>query len=67
MILLNNEDKMKIKNVDPGKTVTMNGNTAIVLSSGPMGTRVDVIKGDKDSIALGKQIWSNESEVKEVK
>lgn len=52
---------MKIKHAPIGSTVKQNGNKAIVLSSGPMGTRINVISGDRDSVTFGKQIWSNES------
>lgn len=54
---------MKLKHAPIGSTVKQNGNKAIVLSSGPMGTRVNVIGGDPDSITYGKQIWSNNTEI----
>ena len=55
---------MKIKHAPPGSTVKMNKTKAEVLSHGELGTRVNVITGDPEQVTLGKQIWSNESEVK---
>ena len=57
---------MKINKVPIGSPVKMNSTKAIVLSSGPMGCRVNVISGDPDAITIGKQIWSNETKVNKV-
>ncbi len=53
---------MKIKDVPEGSKIICNGAIAEMLSTGPMGARVNVISIPKNSgFSLGKQIWSNES------
>ncbi len=55
---------MKIKDVPEGVQIVCNGATAEVLSTGPMGTRVNVLTVPENSgFSLGKQIWSNGSVV----
>lgn len=54
---------MKLKDVPIGSTVKINGNVAEILSHGAMGTRVNLIESKDESIGLGKQILSNESEI----
>ena len=55
---------MKIKDVPEGVEIICNGATAEVLSTGPMGARVDVKSIPENSgLSLGFQVWSNETDV----
>ena len=58
---------MKIKDVPEGVEIICNGATAEMLSTGPMGARVNVTSIPVNSgFSLGKQIWSNLSDVEPV-
>jgi len=61
---------MKIKEVEIGSTILMNGIKAIVKRHGNMGTFVKVVsvtKNQEDFISLGGQIWSRLTDVEIVK
>ena len=55
---------MKLKNAPILSVIKCIGCKAVVLHHGEMGTRVDVTKGNTEAISLGKQVWSNETDVK---
>lgn len=54
---------MKLKDVNIGSTVKINGNIGEVISHGIMGCRVNILESKDDSLPIGKTILSNESEV----
>ena len=56
---------MRIDEVPEGSKIICNGATAEVLSKGTMGTRVNVltVPDVASGFSLGKQIWSNLSDV----
>lgn len=57
---------MRIKDVPEGSIIKCCGSTAQVLKRGELGTRVKVLtlkKVDYPGLALGHQIWSNDTDV----
>jgi len=52
--------KFKLKDVPIESKVTVNGNTAIVLHHGQMGTRVNITEvKDPEATTKGETVWSN--------
>ena len=54
---------IKLKNAPIRSVIKCIGCKAVMLSHGEMGVRVNVIEGDTEVISLGKQVWSNETDV----
>lgn len=55
--------KMKLKDAPIRSTVQFNDNRAEVLKHGEMGTSVKILESKRDSIALGKTVLSNGTEI----
>ncbi len=54
---------MKLKNVPVRSVIKCIKCKAEALHHGAMGTRINVLEGDTETISLGKQVWSNETDV----